>query len=92
MGVGLYGSSGLNPIVTREMMSLYVVPWMLYGLETQMLGWDSNNKDGLPIQNPDQKATILSQICNVYLLYRALSLDAILRMSLLKRLKKVATN
>ena len=36
MGTGLHGSNGLNPIVSREIVQRYVIPRMLYGLESQV--------------------------------------------------------
>ena len=37
MGAGLSGTNGLNPLITRKMILLYVVPRILYGLETKVL-------------------------------------------------------
>ena len=33
MGAGVYGGSGLNPIVSSHLWKIYMVPRVLYGLE-----------------------------------------------------------
>ena len=35
MGVGAYGNSGLNPMVSAHLWRIYVLPRVLYGLEVQ---------------------------------------------------------
>ena len=38
MGADLYDTNGLNPLITWEMILIYVISTMLYGLETQING------------------------------------------------------
>ena len=37
MGAGFHGHNGLNPKVSRTIYNLYVLPCLLYGLETVIL-------------------------------------------------------
>ena len=95
MGAGFCGARGLNPVVTREMVSLYITPRMLYGLETQIL-----NRTQINILE-DFYRSMLRQLQAlpqhvakeaIYLLLGMLPLEAILDMRTLKLLQKIASD
>ena len=45
MCVGVYGSSGLNPVVSAHLWKIYVIPRVIYGLE--VLSWTLSDVQSL---------------------------------------------
>ena len=92
MGAGLYGAKGLNPIVSTQMMIMFVIPRMIYGLETQIL-----NKKQYEMLETFYRTTLrqlqaLPQNVAreaIYLLLGVLPLEAILHMRTLNLLQKI---
>ena len=95
MGAGFCGIKGLNPIITRTMMTTYVVPRMIYGLESQLL----SNPQYTKLE--DYHRNTLRQLQGlprhvakeaVYLLMGALPLRATIHLRALKLFHKIASD
>ena len=95
MGAGLCDTNRLNPLITREMILIYVVPSMLYSLKTEINGRTQIT------QIEDFYRTLLRRVQSlaervtkeaVYLLISTLHLEAILHICILKLLQKIASN
>ena len=95
MGVGFCGVKGLNPTITRTMMATYVVPRMIYGLESQLLSNPQLNKLGDFHRNMLRQLQGLPQHVAkeaIYLLLGVLPLQAIIHLRTLKLFHKIASN
>ena len=95
MGAGFHGARGLNPIVTKTMMELYVVPRMIYGLEAQLL----NKQQIIRLEEVyrgmlRQLQSLPQQVAKeaVYFLPGCLPLEAIIHKHSLKLFHKIASD
>ena len=95
MGAGFHGAKGLNPIVTKAMMELYVVPRIIYGLEAQLLSKQQVTRlEDVYRRMLRQLQSLPQQVAKeaIYFLPGCLPLEATLHKRSLKLFQKIASD